>query len=183
MSGMSKFQLKRGGPEVYEACFVTAQMGPAALELVKAAGVGVDDQVLDVACGTGVVARTAAAKTRSSEQVTGADVNGPMLGAAAGFAENVGLSDIQWIECDAADMPFSDEIFDVTFCQQGLQFMPDKAGALREMARVTKPAGRLALSVWEGERAAGVRLCQGLRPAFRRGDHGAVAGDVFAWGS
>ena len=149
MSGMSEFQLKRGGPEVYEACLVAAQMGRAAEELVAAAEVGPDDQVLDVACGTGVVARAAAERTRTAAQVAGADVNAPMLVAAAGFAEKAGLTGIEWVECDAAEMPFDDGSFDVALCQQGLQFMPDSGAALREMSRVLRPGGRLALSVWK----------------------------------
>ena len=169
MSGESEFQLKRGGPEVYEACLVAAQMRRAAEELVSAAKVGPDDRVLDVGCGTGVVARTAAARTKSSGQVTGADVNAPMLSAAAGFAEKAGYSGIRWVVCDAADMPFADGTFDVTFCQQGLQFMPDRAGALREMARVTKPGGRLALSVWKESGPLGFAFAKVFDRRFGKG--------------
>lgn len=149
MADKSEFQLKHGGPKVYETCLVTAQMGPAAEDLVAAANIGPGDRVLDVACGTGVAARLAAGKTGAGSNVTAADVNGPMLDAAAEFAAEAGLSGIEWVECDAAKMPFEDSAFDVVLCQQGLQFMPDKAGALSEMSRVLKPGGRLALSVWK----------------------------------
>ena len=169
MSETSEFQLKRGGPEVYEACLVTAQMGLAAEELVRAAEIGPNDKVLDVGCGTGVVARAAAARTQVDAQVTGADVNAPMLAAAAGFAKNAGFPEIDWVECDAADMPFADETFDVTLCQQGLQFMPDRAGALREMARVMKPGGRLALSVWKERSPLGAAFAKVFDRRFGEG--------------
>ena len=64
MTGQSGFQLKKGGPEVYELCWVNAQMGQAAEELVASTGVARGHRVLDVACGTGVVARAAGMKTK-----------------------------------------------------------------------------------------------------------------------
>lgn len=169
MPETSEFQLKRGGPELYEAYFVKAQMGSAAEELVTAAGIGPDDRVLDVGCGTGVVARTAASRTASDTQVTGTDVNGPMLTAARGFAAQAGLTGIEWIECDAANMPFGGGRFDAVLCQQGLQFMPDRAAALAEMARVLKPGGRLALSVWKESSPLGVALSKVLDRRFGDG--------------
>jgi SAM-dependent methyltransferase len=124
-------------------------MGRCAEELVAAVGVAPGDRVLDVGCGTGVVARVAAARSSAAANVTGTDVNAGMLQAAARFAAEAGLAEIAWIECDAAAMPLPDAAFDVTLCQQGLQFMPDRPGAMAEMARVLKPGGRLALSVWK----------------------------------
>lgn len=149
MTGTSGFQLMRGGPEVYEASWVRAQMGRAAEELVAAAAVAPGERVIDVGCGTGVVARAAAARTGSARDVTGTDVSAEMVEAAARFAAEAGYQDIVWLQCDAATMPFPDAEFDVVLCQQGLQFMPDKPGAMAEMARVMKPGGRLALSVWK----------------------------------
>lgn len=169
MLGTSEFQLRQGGPEVYEACLVTAQMGHSAEELVEVAGVGQGDRVLDVGCGTGVVARTAAARLKEAAQVTGADVNAPMLVAAAAFAEKSGLEEVEWVECDAANMPFDDQTFDVVLCQQGLQFMPDQKGALREMARVMKPGGRLALSVWKERSPLGAAFAKVFDQRFGEG--------------
>ena len=149
MADESGFQLKQGGPDVYELCWVRAQMGRCAEELVAAAGVTPGDRVLDIACGTGVVARTAATRSGTAANVTGTDIHAGMLEAAARFAAEAGLAEISWLECDAAAMPLPDDAFDVALCQQGLQFMPDKPGAMAEMARVLKPGGRLALSVWK----------------------------------
>ena len=169
MTGESGFQLKQGGPHVYEHCWVRAQMGRCAEELVAAAGVSPGDRVLDVACGTGVVARTAATRSGTAANVTGTDVNSAMLEAAARFAAEAGLADITWLECDAAAMPLPDAAFDVVLCQQGLQFMPDKARAMAEMARVMKPDGRLALSVWKTRAPIGAAFATVLDRHFGAG--------------
>jgi ubiquinone/menaquinone biosynthesis C-methylase UbiE len=144
-------------------------MGRSAEELVAAAGIGLSDKVLDVGCGTGVVARTAARKTKSAAQVTGVDVNALMLTAAANFAAKSGIEGIEWVGCDAANMPFGEQTFDVVLCQQGLQFMPDQAGALREMARVLKPGGRLALSVWKARSPLGAAFAKVFDRRFGEG--------------
>ena len=169
MSHESGFQLKQGGPDVYEACWVRAQMGRCADELVAAADVTSGDLVLDVACGTGVVARKAASRSGAATNVTGTDVNPRMLEAAARFAAEAGLSEIAWLECDAATMPLPGDTFDVVLCQQGLQFMPDKPAAMAEMARVLKPGGLLALSVWKTRAPIGEAFATVLDREFGAG--------------
>ena len=169
MTGESGFQLKQGGPDVYELCWVRAQMGRCAEELMDAADVAPGDRVLDVACGTGAVARAAAARCGVAANVTGTDVNAGMLEAAARFAAEAGLSEITWLECDAAAMPLPDAAFEVALCQQGLQFMPDKPGAMAEMARVLKPGGRLALSVWKTRAPIGAAFATVLDREFGEG--------------
>ncbi len=169
MAGESGFQLKQGGPEVYELCWVQAQMFRSAAELVAAAGVGPGDLVLDVACGTGVVARAAATRSGAAANVTGTDVSAGMLEAAARFAAEAGLAEIAWLECDAAAMPLPDAAVDVLLCQQGLQFMPDKPRAMAEMVRVLKPGGRLALSVWKTRSPLGAAFSTVLDRHFGAG--------------
>jgi len=144
-------------------------MGRCAEDLVAAAGVTPGDRVLDVACGTGVVARTAAVRSVDAANVTGTDVNPGMLEAAARFAGEAGLGEVAWLECDAAAMPLPDDGFDVALCQQGLQFMPDKSGAMIEMARVLKPGGRLALSVWKTRAPIGAAFATVLDRQFGAG--------------
>jgi SAM-dependent methyltransferase len=134
-------------PENYERYLVPSIFGPWALDLVEVAGARPGERVLDVACGTGIVARTAARRVGSGGTVVGLDVSAPMLDAARALAAGEGLS-IEWREGSAMKLPLPDTAFDLVLCQQGLQFFPDRAAALREMHRVLGPGGRLALSVW-----------------------------------
>jgi ubiquinone/menaquinone biosynthesis C-methylase UbiE len=99
--------------------------------------------VLDVACGTGVVTRLAAERVGAAGSVTGLDINPGML-AVAGSATPSDMS-INWHEANAESMPFSDSAFDVALCQMGLQFVPGKLTALREMRLETD--GRAVITV------------------------------------
>jgi SAM-dependent methyltransferase len=138
------YQLSVEAAEVYEASFVPAVFAGWAPHLVEAAGVAPGQAVLDVACGTGVVARTAADRLGGRGRVVGLDLNQGMLTVAGRLRP-----DIEWRQGDAADLPFEAASFDVVLCQAGLMFFPDRAGALREMARVATPAGTVAVQVWD----------------------------------
>jgi SAM-dependent methyltransferase len=100
---------------------------------------------LDVACGTGIVARLAAERVGSRGTVAGLDLNPGML-AVARSVMPAGMS-IEWYQASAAAMPLPAEAFDVVLCQLGLQFVPDKLAALRQMWRVLAPGGRLIMNV------------------------------------
>jgi SAM-dependent methyltransferase len=76
-------------------------------------------------------------------KLVGLDLNEAMLTVAGRLR-----SDIEWRQGDAADLPFPDDTFDVVLCQSALMFFPDRAQALREMARVTRPGGTVAVQVW-----------------------------------
>ena len=169
MTEESGFQLQRQAAETYEACWVSAQMARCAEDLVRAVAIARDDAVLDVACGTGVVARTVAKRAGQNANVTGTDLNGSMLSSAQAIAAEAGFPGIRWVECDAANMPFDDGAFDVAFCQQGLQFMPDRPAALAEMARVLAPGGRLAVSVWKSVSPLGRAFSNVLDRRFGEG--------------
>lgn len=143
MSKPSGWQLSGNAPEAYERYYVPAWMGEWAQDLVTAAHVQVGERVLDVGCGTGVVARRTAQAVGTTGKVVGLDVNESMLSMAQQLAPA-----LEWRQSDAASMPFADAEFDVVLCQQGLQYFPDRTAALCEMARVLAPGGRLALSVW-----------------------------------
>jgi SAM-dependent methyltransferase len=83
------------------------------------------------------------------------DLSAPMLAAARSAAAAEGAT-IEWREGSALQLPWAEEAFDVAFCQQGLQFFPDRSAATREMYRVLVPGGKLVLSVWrEIERSPG----------------------------
>jgi SAM-dependent methyltransferase len=128
------YSLTESAAEFYEATFVPALFGPWAERL--AAVVAPGDRVLDVACGTGTVARAAAARPAA---VTGVDRNDAMLAVARRLRP-----DLTWRTATAESLPFPDGAFDWALSQAALMFFDDRVAALREMARV---AGRVGLQV------------------------------------
>jgi SAM-dependent methyltransferase len=137
------FQLSLDAAEVYEEKFVPALFGEWAPHLIDIAGVALGHSVLDVACGTGVVARAAADRIGGDGRVVGLDINEGMLAVAQRLRQ-----DIDWQQGDAANLPFPDASFNVVLCQASLMFFPDRARALREMARVVTGGGTIAVQVW-----------------------------------
>lgn len=129
----------------YERGFVPAIGAPFAADLVAAAALREGERVLDVACGTGIVARLAADQVAPGGTVSGLDINPAMLSVARSVAESSGRS-IRWYESSAEAMPLPDAAFDVVFCQLGLMFIPDRKAAVREMRRVLVPGGRALVS-------------------------------------
>ena len=140
------WQLEESSAEAYERYLVPLFFAPGAEYLVELAAPGPGERVLDVACGTGIVARRAAPRVGANGTVVGLDLNEGMLEVARKISSEV-RPPIEWRRGDATEMPLPDGMFDVVFCQQGLQFFPDQPAALREMYRVLVPNGRLALSV------------------------------------
>jgi len=132
--------------ESYERYFVPCIARPFAEDLLASAGLRLGERVLDVACGTGVVARLAAQHVGAGGEVAGLDVNPGMLAVARATAAAEGTA-IQWYETGAESIPLPDDAFDVVLCQLSFQFMADKVAALRGMKRVLAPGGRLLVSV------------------------------------
>lgn len=132
-------------PVNYERFFVPAIGAPLAADLVRTAALRPGERVLDVACGTGVVTRLAARQVGAGGKVAGVDAN-PGMVAVARSATQAGLP-VEWHEANATAMPFPDASFDAVLCQMGLQFMPDRSAALREMRRVLVRDGRLLLNM------------------------------------
>jgi SAM-dependent methyltransferase len=120
---------------------------PAAAKLVRFAGLGVGQQVLDVACGTGVVAVTAA---RAGAQVTGLDLTPELLQRARENAELAGV-EIKWYEGDVEQLPFPDSSFELVLSQFGHMFAPKPDVAIAEMLRVLRSGGTIAFSTWPPE--------------------------------
>jgi len=143
--GNTHWQLEGSAAELYQRYLVPAITTRWAEDLVDRARLRAGEGVLDVACGTGVVARLAA-KATGDGHVTGLDVNAGMLAVARNLPGEG--APIDWIEGSALDLPFPANRFDVVLCQLGLQFFPDQQLALREMRRVLKSSGRVALSVY-----------------------------------
>jgi SAM-dependent methyltransferase len=137
------FQLSVDQARVYESRFVPAIFAQWAAPLVDAASVDTGQRVLDVGCGTGVLARVAAGRVGPTGAVTGVDLNTGMLTVAARLRP-----DLEWCEGDALALPFPDGGFDVVLCQSALMFFPDATRALREMARVCAPGGSVGVQVY-----------------------------------
>jgi ubiquinone/menaquinone biosynthesis C-methylase UbiE len=142
-SSVETFQISAEQAEFYESKFVPAIFGEWAPHVVDAAGVVSGQAVLDVACGTGVVAREAADRMGEQGRVVGLDLNEAMLGVARRVRPN-----IEWKQGDAAELSFPDASFDVVLCQAALMFFPDRARALSEMARVVTPDGTVCVQVF-----------------------------------
>lgn len=139
------WQLVGAGPRAYERHLVPVLFAPCADHLLDLAAVGPGDRVVDVACGTGIVARRAAARVGPDGAVTGTDVNGEMV-AVAREADPGGA--VRWESADGAALPVADGTADVVLCQHGMQYLPDRPAALAEARRVLRPGGRLAVAVW-----------------------------------
>lgn len=167
------------GAWAYERLHVDALFRQWAAPLLDAAAVAVDDRLLDVACGTGIVAREALTRVGSAGSVTGLDIDTAMLAVAESIEPRV-----TWRQGDAGDLPFDDDEFDVVVSQFGLMFVPDRVGAITEMLRCTAPGRPIAVAVWESlerseaypiavellQRRAGPAAADALRAPFALGD-------------
>lgn len=171
----------------YEALFVPALFGQWASRVADAANLMPGQSVLDVACGTGVLAREAYLRTGPTGYVAGLDPGFGMLAVARELSPS-----LDWRQGTAESMPFPDASFDAVVSQFGLMFM-DPERAIREMLRVLKPDGRLVVAVWDTaenipayaaeidllERLAGTRAADVLRAPFALGDQELLA-EIFS---
>lgn len=163
----------------YEALFVPALFGSWAAVVADAAGLRPGQRVLDVACGTGVLAREAAARVGSSGRVIGLDASPGMIAVAAEHAPH-----IEWRHGAAESLPFPDGSFDAVVSQFGLMFFADRSQAIREMMRVLVHGGLMTVAVWNSlesmpayaaevellERTAGRPAADALRAPFVLGN-------------
>ncbi len=146
MSQQNKWQLGGSIPEAYEKYLVPALFAPWAVKLIELAKLKAGERVLDVACGTGIVARLAAQRVGEGGKVVGIDLNPQMLKVAREASSEM-TTPIEWQEGSATNLQLPDTIFDVVFCQKSLMYFAEPQ-AIREMHRMLVPSGRLALSVW-----------------------------------
>lgn len=173
----------RSPADVYDEQFVPAlfrQWGPV---LCDAAGVAAGQRVLDVACGTGALTVSVANRVRPGGAAVGLDANPQMLAVARRKH-----AAIEWHEGHAESLPFSDMSFDAVVSQFGLMFFDDRVAALREMRRVLRPGGRLAVAVCDAvehspgyaslaallDRLFGRRVGDAFRAPFVLGDADAL---------
>jgi SAM-dependent methyltransferase len=163
----------------YEALFVPALFGQWAPKVADAAQIQPDQRVLDVACGTGILAREVTSRMGPSGRVAGIDPSPGMIAVAKQLAPAV-----EYREGAAESLPFPDQSFDTVVSQFGLMFFTDRQQALREMLRLLVPAGRLAVAVWDSldnnpayasevallEQTAGRQVADALRAPFVLGN-------------
>jgi SAM-dependent methyltransferase len=179
MDAIETGQVNRSAAEVYEEFFIPALFQQWTGRVLDVAHVQTGQRVLDVACGTGILARAAGERVGAAGSVVGIDINPAMLSVAARKAPHM-----EWREGRAEALPFDDHSFDAVVSQFGLMFFEDWQAALREMLRVLKPSGHLAIAVWGSlessagyaamvdllQRLFGEKVANGLRPPFALGD-------------
>ncbi|OZG75243.1 methyltransferase type 11 [Hahella sp. CCB-MM4] len=165
--------------EIYDRHFVPALFGQWGRVMVREAGISPGNLVLDVACGTGALTCHAADSTGGGHLVTGLDINEDMLAVARDKKPT-----IDWRQGSAEELPFQDESFDVVVSQFGFMFFENQVTALKEMMRVLKPGGRLAVAVCDAldhspgyavlaellSRLFGEDIAQSFRAPFSCGD-------------
>jgi ubiquinone/menaquinone biosynthesis C-methylase UbiE len=162
-------------PEMYERYLAGPLFRPWAEIALEDARLSQGDRLLDMACGTGIVARVARERLGNAAHIVGVDVSADMLAVARTVAP-----DIDWRAGNAADLPLHEnERFDVVVCQQGLQFFPDKPAAVAEMRRALKSGGRLAVLTWRSD--SEIPLFRELRQMAER-HLGAIADQRHSFG-
>lgn len=135
----------------YEALW-QGQLAPVQAALLRWAGAAPGECVLDVACGTGLVTFEAARAVGPAGRVVGVDISGHMVDSAGRQAGDRAPVRVEFARMDAESLTFADASFDLVLCSLGLMYMPEPERALREMRRVLRPGGRVALAVW-GDRS------------------------------
>lgn len=133
-------------PELYDKYLVPLIFEPYALDLARRVKDEPVSQVLEIACGTGVVTRAMAAALDASTDIVATDVSPGMLDHAASTCP---APNVTWQAADALALPFADGSFDAVVCQFSVMFFTDKAQAYAEVLRVLKPGGRFLFNVWD----------------------------------
>lgn len=181
MDAADKGQVNQAAARIYEEFFVPALFQQWPEQMLAWAEVGSGHTVLDVGCGTGVLARAAFERVVPGGQVVGLDVNPAMLGVARDRQP-----EIEWCQGAAEELPFETASFDRIFCQFALMFFEDREQALREMLRALRPGGVLVACVWDAlesspgyaaavallDRVVGRAAGDALRAPFCLGDEG-----------
>lgn len=144
MNEHDRGQVAASAAEIYETFFVPALFAEWPARVLRAAAVQTGDDLLDVACGTGILAREAVGVVGPAGSVVGIDVNEGMLAVARSNAPGV-----DWKVGPAESLPFPDATFDRVVCQFGLMFFEDPTQAIAEMGRVLRPGGVIAVAVWD----------------------------------
>jgi ubiquinone/menaquinone biosynthesis C-methylase UbiE len=127
---------------------IRIMFGPITQALIEDADLIEGEMVLDVACGAGEPSLTIAEIVGPTGSVTCTDVASEMVAAAESEAQRRGLTNVVFRQCAGDSMTFENISFDAVVCRLGVMFFPDPLAGLREMLRVTKSGGAIALAVW-----------------------------------
>lgn len=179
MNDADRGQVNQSAAQIYETFFVPALFDQWPAHIIQAAGIQPGQHVLDVACGTGILARQVSECVGRAGAVTGIDINQGMLAVAEARAPH-----INWQYGKAESLPFDANSFDAVVSQFGLMFFEDRPAALREMRRVLRPGGTCAVAVWDTlehtpgyaamvsllEKLFGEDVAMGLRAPYVLGD-------------
>jgi ubiquinone/menaquinone biosynthesis C-methylase UbiE len=144
---VDKFRLTHAAAQKYDDHSVPAMFGPLARATLEKMALPESAHVIDVACGTGALTREIASRLLGKGRIVGADLNETMIELATQRHPS-DTHDAIYVACDVCELPFEDGGFDLAFCQQGLQFFPDKPAALAEIRRMLKTGGKLKLTCW-----------------------------------
>ena len=178
MTEISYRQFTGTGAQNYQRHFVPAIATPVSDGLLDAADLRPGQRVLDVACGTGVIARIAAERVGPAGAVAAIDVASDMIDVARATPAPTAPT-IEWHVGDATSLPFDDEQYDVVTCQMGLMFVEDRTAALAEMRRVLVPGGRVVVNT-PGAIQAPFALMEQALVEHISADLGGFVGAVFS---
>ena len=132
-------------PGIYEKYMGPVFMTPSARDLASRFAVKPGADVLELACGTGILTRELVSPSRPAVALMATDLNEPMLDTAKALVRDRAVS---WRVVDATSLPFADASYDAVVCQYGVMFFPDKVKAAREARRVLRPGGQFVFNVW-----------------------------------
>jgi SAM-dependent methyltransferase len=139
------------GARRYQETLVPLMFAPSARQLVANAKLPIGAHVLDVATGTGVVARAAAEAIGSTGRVTALDSTESMLDVARSQPAQSGAAPIEYIQSTIEEASLPAGAFDAAFCQQALQFFDEPGSALARIRQALRPEGRLHVALWGSE--------------------------------
>ena len=137
-------QVSEDAAKIYEAVYLPALFQEWCPRVSEEANVNPGDYVIDVACGTGALAIAVSGNVGPGGKTVGVDINEGMLDIARSKS-----SSVEWINAPAEALPFKHEHFDCVVSQFGLMYFENKENAIREMIRVLKKGGALAVAVWD----------------------------------
>lgn len=174
---LTGWQLDHSAPESYERFLVPAIFDAWTDRLLGHVSIEEGDHLLDLACGTGIVARKAVSLVGDTGSVIGLDINEGMLEVAQ---QTAGDRNIEWRHGSALEIPFEDRRFDLVCCQQAMQFFDEPVAALTEVRRVLTPGGRAMFTVWRPiEYQPGYRILADALERHVGGDAGTMMRSPF----